>query len=674
MKRIAVVLTLLFLATAGASGQPVFEDVAEEAGLSEFRYFSPTNHSLGVNWIDFDNDYHPDLFLVNGGNDSLPHLYRNRGDGTFALVDHLLPALPTDIDLTGSVFADYDNDGDSDLYILVDNRSFNTVLGLNRQDGPANILLKNLWMENGGRVKSGQPLFEDVAAVAGVQDLADPPVGEDWPGFRSKAGGWLDYDRDGCTDLFVGHLVFGTRGPGLRSTQNRLYHNRCDGTFEDVTASSGVDDGTDPNRFRPTLAFIGAHLDGDLWPDMYVVNVSVSSPMFERDRLLINNRDGTFRDATSESLGFGDDSEAGMGIDVADIDLDGDWDLYISDLLRTSLDASPRGNVLYLGKGDGTFKDNSAATAGVTGFNSWGVSFIDAEQDGYEDLFVATMRNRSRPFVFRNMGDATFADFTDLSDVETPRGRGSAVADYDGDGDLDLAVVNQDGNLSLLRNEAGLHGSSLRVRLRATQSNRSAIGAVVKVKAGQLNMMRQVKGGSSAHSQDELVVHFGLAFEDLVNEVRVLWPSGVEDEVQAIEPGRTITIAEGTTAASTPYLHAYPRYIDLGTLSPGAESERSVAIMNEGAGTLVVTEVICDQPGCSLVSPATPFEVQPLGGRRDGVVRFQGMAGGVQKGKLKFMSNDPVRPVVEVTLEAFVDAPVTERGLPARGRITRSRP
>ena len=235
-------------------------------------------------------------------------------------------------------------------------------------------------------------------------------------------------------------------------------------------------------------------------------------------------------------------------------------------------------------------------------------------------------------------------------------------------------MVNQDGNLSLLRNEAGLHGSSLRVRLRATQSNRSAIGAVVKVKAGQLNMMRQVKGGSSAHSQDELVVHFGLAFEDLVNEVRVLWPSGVEDEVQAIEPGRTITIAEGTTAASTPYLHAYPRYIDLGTLSPGAESERSVAIMNEGAGTLVVTEVICDQPGCSLVSPATPFEVQPLGGRRDGVVRFQGMAGGVQKGKLKFMSNDPVRPVVEVTLEAFVDAPVTERGLPARGRITRSRP
>jgi hypothetical protein len=674
MKRIAVVPTLLFLAIAVASGQPVFEDVAEEAGLSEFRYFSPTNHSLGVNWIDFDNDYRADLFLVNGGEGDLPHLYRNRGDGAFDLMDHLLPALPTDVDLTGSVFADYDNDGDSDIYILVDNRSFSTVSRPNFEDGPANIFLKNLWMENGGRVKAGEPLFVDVAEAAGVEDLADPPVGDDWPGLRAKAGGWLDYDRDGCIDLFVGHLVFGPLGLGRRSTRNRLYRNRCDGTFEDVTASSGVDDGQDSSRFRPTLAFIAAHLDGDLWPDMYVVNVSTSSPMFERDRLFINNRNGTFRDATSESLGIGDDSEAGMGIDVADIDLDGDWDFYISDLLPTRLDASPRGNVLYLGNGDGTFKDNSAATAGVAGSNSWGVSFIDAEQDGYEDLFVATMRTRSRPFVFRNMGDATFEDLTDLSDIETPRGRGSAVADYDGDGDLDLAVVNQDGNLSLLRNEAGLHGSSLRVRLRATQSNRSAIGAVVKVKAGELNMMRQVKGGSSAHSQDEFVVHFGLAFEDLVDEVLVLWPSGVEDEVQAIEPDRTITIAEGTTAASTPYLHAYPRYIDLGKLSPGAESERSLAIINEGAGTLVVTEVSCDQPGCSLVSPMTPFEVPPFGGRRDGLVRFQGMAGGVQKGKLKFMSNDPAHPVVEVALEAFVDAPATDRALPARGRMTRSRP
>ena len=107
-------------------------------------------------------------------------------------------------------------------------------------------------------------------------------------------------------------------------------------------------------------------------------------------------------------------------------------------------------------------------------------------------------------------------------------------------------------------------------------------------------MMRQIKGGSSAHSQDELVAHFGVAFEKIIDEVRVLWPSGVEDEVYAVEPDRTITIAEGTTAASTPYLHAYPPYVDMGAMSLDGESERSVAVINEGAGTLLVTQVACD--------------------------------------------------------------------------------
>ncbi|MDA1314672.1 MAG: CRTAC1 family protein [Acidobacteria bacterium] len=594
MKRIAALSSLLFLVTSVMPGQLVFEDVSKEAGLDGFSYFSQTAHGLGVNWIDFDNDYNADLFLVNGGGAFLPHLYRNRGDGTFELVDQLLPLLPTNVDLSASVFGDYDNDGDSDIYIFVDNRAFSGALRLNFQDGPANILLKNLWMENGGRVKQGEPLFEEIAEAAGVQDLADTPLGPTWPGHRAKTGGWLDYDRDGCIDLFVGHLVFGPVGYGLPSTRNRLYRNRCDGTFEDVTASSGVDDGTDPFRFRPTLAFIGAHLDGDLWPDMYVVNTSHSSPTFERDVLFLNNGDGTFRDATGDSPGFGNDTEAGMGIDVADIDLDGDWDVYISDLLNTRLDQFPRGNALYLGNGDGTFQDNIAVEAGVTGTSSWGVTFFDAEQDGYEDLFVATMRISPTPYVYRNMGDTTFADLTDSSATVTPDGRGTAVADYDADGDLDLAVVNDNGALTLYRNQAPQQGSSLRVRLRATQSNRSAIGAVVKVKAGGLNMMRQIKGGSSAHSQDELVAHFGVAFEKIIDEVRVLWPSGVEDEVYAVEPDRTITIAEGTTAASTPYLHAYPPYVDMGAMSLDGESERSVAVINEGAGTLLVTQVACD--------------------------------------------------------------------------------
>ena len=124
--------------------------------------------------------------------------------------------------------------------------------------------------------------------------------------------------------------------------------------------------------YRAALAFIAAHLDDDLWPDLYVVDVNDLQMRFHRDFLFLNNADGTFTDATGLSEGLGDDSQAGMGVDVGDIDLDGDWDIYITDLLNTGRDAPPRGNVFYLSNGDGTFQDNSAPQAGVSGHRSWG--------------------------------------------------------------------------------------------------------------------------------------------------------------------------------------------------------------------------------------------------------------------------------------------------------------
>ena len=662
-------LIFLLLSTLPTAAQLVFEDVSEQAGLDEFQYFSRTNHGLGINWIDFDNDYDADLFLVNGGGQRLPHLYRNNGDSTFTTVDELLPTLPQNVDLTHSVFADYDNDGDSDIYIFVDNRSFSGVSGLNREDGPANLFLKNLWVENGGRILPGEPLFEEIAAQAGVNDLADPPVGDDWPGLRAKTGGWLDYDRDGCIDLFVGHLVFGSIGRGRPSTRNRFYRNNCNGGFEDVTASSGVDDGTDPFRFRPTLAFIGAHFDGDLWPDMYVVNVDTSPGEFYRDVFFRNNGDGTFRDATADSPGIGDDDEAGMGIDVADIDLDGDWDVYISDIRNTGIDMLPRGNVLYLGNGDGTFADNSAPDAGVAAYSSWGVTFFDADQDAYEDLLVATMSERNDPFVFRNQNDGTFADLTDRSNIRTPDGRGTAVADYDGDGDLDVALVNQGGPVSLYENVAPLQGGYLRVRPRARQSNRSAIGTLIKVKAGPYNMMRQIKGGSSSHSQDELVAHFGLRFES-VQEVRIYWPSGVEDVIQNLAPSQTITVAEGTTVAAEPYIHTYPRYLDFGVSGPDASSERTLRVMNEGAVPLTVTGITSKHPAFSVVSPDVPFDLAPYGANREVIVRFNGSSGGLQKGDIEIASNDPSTPITKITLAGTTPGPaLRDRVSPARSRL-----
>ena len=391
----------------------------------------------------------------------------------------------------GSKFADYDNDGDSDIYIYTDKNTF-TPHGVNEPDGLPNFLLKNRWVENGNKVIPGKYLFVDVADQAKVQDLAEQPLGDD-SGLRAMTGGWIDYNRDGCVDLYVGHWVF--LAGGNIANKDRFYRNNCDGTFRDVTVSSGLNPGTDSQTYRPALAFIGAHLDNDLWPDIYVVN---NNPSYHYDFIFRNNGDGTFTEVTDQSPGIGNDSQAGMGIDVADIDLDGDWDIYISDIFDTFDDEPPLGNVLYINNGDGTFQDNTANIAGVSADFSWGVNFFDVDQDGYEDLYVSTSMNRPK-FLYMNNGDGTFTDIGNAAGISDSarNSRGSATADYDGDGDLDLAVVNQNGTLQLFRNDTDSKGNWLQLKLKATQSNRDAIGAVVKIKAGPLNMIRQVKGGSS---------------------------------------------------------------------------------------------------------------------------------------------------------------------------------
>ncbi|MCH8240137.1 MAG: VCBS repeat-containing protein [Proteobacteria bacterium] len=237
-------MMLVGLGTTGSSeAQVAFNDIAAAAGIGGDFYSGTTNHGSGVNWLDYNNDGWPDLLMVNGeGYDCL--LYRNEGDGTFSDQSALLPVIDTDLELTHSAFADYDNDGDVDLYIGVAATRYGP-------DGPTNILLKNLWMENGGATVPGQPLFVDVAAAAGVQQLANPPLGA-LLGYETFTLGWVDFDRDGCVDLFVGSMAWDLGGDVANT--NTLYRNKCDGTFEDVTIASGLTDGG-ANWLRPTLAF-----------------------------------------------------------------------------------------------------------------------------------------------------------------------------------------------------------------------------------------------------------------------------------------------------------------------------------------------------------------------------------------------------------------------------------
>ena len=380
--------------------------------------------------------------------------------------------------------------------------------------------------------------------------LAATPYGP-LPGHRSKAASWLDYDRDGCVDLYVSHLVINTAGTA--ATRDRLYRNACDGTFTDATTAAGLYQGV--TAYRGALLVLGAHLDADLWPDLYVVNVAgdYANRSSHIDQIF-RNSDGTYTQVFRDWSWIGDDAQAGMGIDVADVDGNGTWDLYISDLNSggTPLEDEPWGNVLYLTHPRGSFADNSAERSGAAGDDSWGVNFLDADHDGDEDLFVATMAGSRIDLFFSNEGDGTFRNVAHQAGVRVPDGRGSAIADYDRDGDIDVAVVNQAGSLQLFRNDTDLLGAALQLDLVGTDSNRSAIGAVIKVHAGDSVLMRQVKGGSSGHSQNSLAVHFGLGSAGRADTVEVFWPAGGVVRWHGQPAGQRLRLVEGSACSGVP--------------------------------------------------------------------------------------------------------------------------
>ena len=534
---------------AAATDTPIrFTEVSVPAGVGADRFFASSTHSLGVNWIDVDADGWPDLFAVGGDPDYPPRLYRNLGDGRFEAAHHLIPTLPA-YEMSGSVFADYDNDGDPDIYVYTDNVEW-SLHGDNVPDGPPNLLLKNLLAESGGSIPAGRPLFVEAAAAAGVDDLAATPYGP-LPGHRSKAASFLDYDRDGCVDLYVSHLVINSAGTA--ANRDRLFRNDCDGTFTDATTAAGLYQGI--TAYRAAFLVLGAHLDADLWPDLYVVNVAgdYANRTSHVDQIF-RNRDGTFTQVFRDWAWIGDDAQAGMGIDVADVDGNGTWDLYISDLKNggTPLEDQPWGNVLYLGYPRGSFADNAATRAGVAGDDSWGVNFFDADHDGDEDLFVATMAGSQIDLFFSNEGDGAFANVAAQAGVRVPDGRGSAIADYDQDGDVDVAVVNHAGSLQLFRNDTAHRGAALQLELVGTASNRNAIGTLIKVHLGDRVLMRQVKGGSSGHSQNELAVHFGLGSARSADAVEVYWPAGGVVRWEGQPAAQRLRLVEGAACSGMP--------------------------------------------------------------------------------------------------------------------------
>jgi hypothetical protein len=517
-------------------------DVTSTAGI-QFQHnsgafggkFLPETMGSGCAFLDYDRDGWQDILLINGmdwpghkRHGSTLRLYHNNRNGTFSDVTSRA-GLDVEMYGMGVAVGDYDNDGLPDILI--------TCVGQNR-------LFHN----------TGKGTFIDVTIVSGLGNRQ---------AFSTSAL-WFDYDRDGLLDLFIcnyvkwspEHDVFCSLDgrhksyctpEAYRGETCWLFHNRGNGTFEDVTASSGIFDSSSKSL---GVALLDGSQEG--WPDLLVANDT------QPNKLYRNQRNGTFKDAAVEAgLAFSSEGKAraGMGVDVADFMNSGTPGVAI-----TNFDNEMTGLYEFSGK---TYEDVAArAGVGLASKNSlgFGCAFLDADLNGWLDLAVAnghiddTVRNirgnvgyAQPPFLFLNNGKGKFRDAAaELGGgFDQPKvGRGLAYADFDRDGDLDLLLTTNNGPAYLYRNDQLAGNHSIRFRLVGTKSNRDAIGATVHIISGGLSQSRMVKSGSSYLSQSELPVTFGLEKRDRVERVVIIWPSGRTEEFANLSAGRCYECTE----------------------------------------------------------------------------------------------------------------------------------
>jgi enediyne biosynthesis protein E4 len=532
-----------------------FSDIRASAGItflqdstqSPEKYYLETM-GTGVAWIDYDQDGLLDLFFVQSGvtdaykPDHPLHsaLYHNNGDGTFTDVTEKAGVGGQGHYGQGVAVGDYDNDGNSDLY----------VTGYGRA-----ILYHN----------NGNGTFTDVTATAGVEDAGQ------W----STSAAWVDFDKDGWLDLVVlnyldwtpkNNMWCGEQAPGYRSycTPNnyrgqhiKLYRNNHDGTFTDVSQKSGV---AAPEA--KGMGVVTADLFGHGWPDIIVANDTWPNFLFE------NKGNGTFADISLLSgLAASEDGryEAGMGIDAADVDGDGFLDVYI-----THLDFEL--NRLYHNNGDGTFTDatlSSGMDSKAILLSGVAAKFLDYDNDGWPDILQAngamvdniqlyhTMVTYKEPLLmWHNLGRGRFERVSETLGPDFNRpvvGRGLATADFLNDGNVGF-VVNCRGDLpELMRNQGGTGNHWLEVLLIGTKSNRDGVGSTLKLVAGDLVRTDQAKGGTSYMSASDPRIHFGLGKRTKIGSLVITWPSGQVDRLTDLPIDRIIAVKEGRGIVPHPF-------------------------------------------------------------------------------------------------------------------------
>src|SRR2546430_740170 len=528
---------------------PQFKNVAKEAGLTVSHISTPEKKYIvesmsgGAGLIDCDNDGKLDIITVNGstidrfrqGGDPMITLYHQEADFKFSDITKIAGLARKGWGM-GVAVADYDNDGLSDIYV--------TGYG-------GNALYHNL----------GNCKFEDVTEKAGVA-----------AGGFSTGAAWADYDKDGHVDLFVSRYVhfdmnklptFGSDekncrfkgilvqcGPwGMQGESDLLFHNRGDGTFEEVSKKAGVDD---PDHHYG-LGVEWGDYDNDGWPDLYVANDAGPNYLYR------NKHDGTF-----EELGMlsgvalsGDGSEQGsMGVDWGDYRHEGRMGMFVTNFVE-------QGNTLYRNLGDqGLFSDVSwPSKLAQPSFPlvGWGTSFFDMDNDTWPDIFVANghvypqvdsipggARYKESMLLFRNNRDGTFEDVsTVLSAIPAASRRGAAFGDINNDGNVDIVIVNVGEPPSLLLNQGGNNNHRVLFKLVGVKSNKSAIGARVTVTTATSAQFNEVRGGGSYLSQNDPRLHFGLGPDSKMTQVEIRWPNGKIETLRDLPADFIYTMVEG---------------------------------------------------------------------------------------------------------------------------------